>query len=807
MGALGSAAPVLRREFDIDGSVASARLYTTALGVYEAWLNGDRVGDEILAPGWTSFKKRLCYQSFDVTALLMTGTNALEAMLGNGWYRGQLTWLKRRDLYGDRLAYLAQLEITYADGRVQRLVTDGSWKATESRVLEDDLYDGQTTDLRVEAKGPWTAVEPVSWDLTTLVTAQTPPVRRLMTLPARELITTPGGRLIVDFGQNLVGWVRLRVPKATSGDEVIVRHAEVLEKGELGTRPLRSAKATDKYILKGAGEEVLEPTFTFHGFRYAEVTGVSPLQLDQVEAVVIANDLVRTGWFESSSPDLNRLHENVVWGMRGNFLAIPTDCPQRDERLGWTGDIQVFSPTASTLFDCAGFLSSWLADLDAEQGKDGNVPLVIPNVLPLGPPIAVWGDAACVVPWVLYERFGDRGILEAQWDSMQKWVDCVASRAGDDLLWSGQFQLGDWLDPTAPPDNPAAAKADPDVIATAYFARSAEILSRCGSVLGKTEAAARYGELAARVRNAFGENYVTPSGRVLSDAQTVYALAIVWSLLPTEEQRAGAARRLADLVRLSGHRISTGFAGTPLILDALTESGYGDVAYRLLLQHDLPSWLYAVSMGATTVWERWDSMLPDGSINPGEMTSFNHYALGAVADYLYRVVAGLAPRQPGYRSLTIKPVPGRALTYARARQVTPYGPAEVAWWRKAGQFELEVCVPQGTTALVFLPGSDAPQTVVAGRHRWSVKDPVGDEAPLPYSATVLDLLAHETAWLEFSKTFFAKTGDERSAFELLAKLSGTPLSELLELPIGLGMKPPAAETRARLESVIARFSA
>ena len=806
IGVVGSAAPVVGCRFLVRGPIASARLYTTALGVYEARLNHRRIGDEVLAPGWTSYKKRLCYQTFDVTALLVEGENSLEALLGNGWYRGQLTWLKRRDFYGDRLAYFAQLELSYADGSVQRVVTDKSWEAAESGVLEDDLYDGQTTDLRKETDGPWTPVEVIDWDLAALAAPQGPPVRRIMTLPACELLSRKDGKSLVDFGQNLVGWVRLRLASTSPGQEVTVRHAEVLENGELGTRPLRTAKATDKYFLKGASMEVLEPAFTFHGFRYAEVAGLPDLDVGQIEAVVIASDLTRTGWFESSSQELNRLHENVVWGMRGNFLAIPTDCPQRDERLGWTGDIQVFSPTASSLFDCAGFLCSWLADLAAEQGEDGNVPLVIPNVLPLGSPIAVWGDAACVVPWVLYERFGDAGILKVQWESMRGWVDCVASHAGDDFLWSGQFQLGDWLDPSAPPENPAAAKADPDVIATACFARSAEILSRTATVVGDAESAERYGELAARVRQAFADNYVTPAGRVLSDAETVYTLAIAWSLLPTEEQRAGAGRRLADLARLSGHRISTGFAGTPNILDALSGSGYTDDAYRLLFQHEVPSWLYAVSMGATTVWERWDSMLPDGSINPGEMTSFNHYALGAVADYLHRVVAGLAPLEPGYRSITIKPVPGRALSYARARQVTPYGVTEVAWRREAGQFELEVCLPQGTTAQVFLPGRTGAETVPAGRHKWSTEDPVGEEAPLPRSATVLDLLGHEAAWLEFSAVLAAAIRDRHPVSDLLTKFACTPVRELLELPMGLGMMPLSGETREHLRAILTRYS-
>ncbi|HXW82684.1 MAG TPA: glycoside hydrolase family 78 protein [Acidimicrobiales bacterium] len=808
VGGLNSPAPVVRGAFVVNGEVARARLYTTALGVYEAWLNGQRVGDEILAPGWTTYYKRLCYQSFDVTGLLAQGNNTIDALLGNGWYRGQLTWLKRRAVYGDRLAYLAQLEVTYTDGRSQRVATDESWEAAQSGVLQDDLYDGQTTDLRVETTGPWVPVDVVDWDFATLVAAEGPPVRRLMTVPAGEVTPVGEGKYLVDFGQNLVGWVRMTARGTAPGQEVTVRHAEVLENGELGTRPLRSAEATDRYILKGADREVLEPALTFHGFRYAEVSGLPDLEHGQLEAVVVGNDLERTGWFESSSEELNRLHENVVWSMRGNFLSIPTDCPQRDERLGWTGDIQVFAPTATSLFDCAGFLSSWLADLEYEQGEDGGVPMVVPDILPTGPSIAVWGDAACIVPWVLYERFGDTGILARQWDSMRRWVEYVASHAGDDLLWSGQFQLGDWLDPTAPPDNAAAAKADPDVIATAYFARSAEILSRSAEVLGDEASAKRYGDLADRVRQAFAENYVTPAGRVLSDAQTVYALAIAWALLPTQQQRAGAGRRLADLVRLSGHTISTGFVGTPLILDALSESGYTDVAYRLLFQDAAPSWLYAVSMGATTVWERWDSMLPDGSINPGEMTSFNHYALGAVADYLYRTVAGLAPRKPGYRSITVKPQPGPALTSARAKHETPYGTAEVGWRRQGGRFTLEVLVPEGSTAEVFLPGAEVPETVGPGQYQWSADDPVQEEAPLPPSASVLDLLAHEAAWLEFAKIYaaLAELSDERAVVERLAKFPGTPVSELLKGPIGLGWRPLPEDGQAQLSAVIARFS-
>ena len=640
-------APILGADLHMPGAVARARLYATAHGVYTATLNGRRVGDHVLAPGWTSYHHRLRYQTYDVTDLVREGDNELEVLLGNGWFRGRLGWGNRRAVYGDRLALLAQLEVTTTDGAVHVLATDETWTARESGVLADDLYDGQRTDLRPRRGDRSDPVGAIEATLPRLVAPDGPPVRATETLPARDVFRSPSGATLVDFGQNLVGWVRLTVRDAEPGTEVTIRHAEVLEDGELGVRPLRTAKATDSYILAG-GVEVLEPSLTFHGFRYAEVSGLAEVRPEDVEAVVVGSDLRRTGWFSSSDERLDRFHENVVWSMRGNFLDVPTDCPQRDERLGWTGDVQVFSPAATFLFDATGFLSSWLADLAAEQHADGSVPFVIPDVLDNpGAAAAGWGDAATLVPWVVYQRSGDLALLARQLPSMRAWVDRAAALAGDDHLWTGGFQFGDWLDPTAPPDAAAEAKADPDVVATAHLARSAEVVSLAATLVGELDIADRYARLADRVRGAFAREYVTVGGRVLSDAATVYALALEWSLLPTEEQRRHAGERLADLVRTAGFRISTGFLGTPLIADALTSTGHADVAYRLLLQTGCPSWLYAVTMGATTVWERWDSLLADGSINPGEMTSFNHYALGAVADWLHRTVAGLAPGAPG----------------------------------------------------------------------------------------------------------------------------------------------------------------
>ncbi|XAS72909.1 family 78 glycoside hydrolase catalytic domain [Micrococcaceae bacterium Sec5.1] len=745
-------APILTGSFEVPAEISKARLYATAHGIYAGTLNGQPIDDSVLAPGWTSYDNRLRYHTYDVTALMRQGTNNLDMLLGNGWYRGRLGFENKRALYGDRLAVLAQLEVTTVDGGTYVLLSDGSWTARESNILADDLYDGQRTDLRIATPGEAPAagtVEVINADLSRLVAPEGPTMRPTEVIPAQSVFTSPSGQTLVDFGQNLVGWIRLRVRDLPAGSEVVFRHAEVLENSELCTEPLRSAKATDSYIVAGTAEETLEPSLTLHGFRYAEVAGVPGLKATDIEAVVIGSDLRRTGWFSSSNELLNRLHENVVWSIRGNFVDVPTDCPQRDERLGWTGDIQIFAPTASFLFDTTGFLNSWLADLAAEQLPDGSVPHVVPDVIHstyTNAPTAAWGDAAVLVPWTLYQRTGDQQVLERQFASMCAWVDKVATLAGADHLWAGGFQYGDWLDPSAPPEDPARAQTDPDVVATAHFARSAEVLSKAAAVLGRGQEAARYAKLADEVRAAFARTFVTPAGRILSDSQTAYAMSLEWALLPTEEQRAEAGRRLADLVRMSGFRISTGFVGTPLVCDALTSTGHVETAYRLLLQTGCPSWLYPVTMGATTIWERWDSMRPDGSVNPGGMTSFNHYALGAVADWMHRSLAGLAPAAAGYRELVVHPYPTAALTSASAVHLTPYGEAVVAWERSDGRLKLDVKVPVGATAQVHVPGFPEPETVAHGEHAWDVSDPTTASDSLA-AETIRDVLDHmPDAW-------------------------------------------------------------
>lgn len=751
-------APYLRREFDLKDNIQSARLYITALGLYEAELNGQVIGDQVFSPGWTVYDERLRYQIFDVTAQLKPGKNALGAILGDGWFRGRIGFGGgQRNMYGKSLALLAQLEVIYTDGSTERIITDENWRAATGPILLSGIYDGETYDARLEKPGwsmpgfsetGWSGVRTVEWNLSALEAPLGPPVRRIERVKPVSMQKSPAGKTIVDFGQNLVGRLVIKV-NGPAGHTVTLRHAEVLENGELGTRPLRMAEATDHYTLKGAGVEIWEPRFTFHGFRYAEVNNwPGAFDLSALEAVVLHSDMQPTGWFECSDPLLNQLHKNVVWGMRGNFLDVPTDCPQRDERLGWTGDLEVFSPTAAYLYDVSGLLQSWLRDLATDQRKAGGaVPHVIPNVLGKNSAgAAAWADAATVVPRVLYQRFGDAQILADQFESMCAWVDYIESVATDGVLWDKGFQFGDWLDPTAPPDKPAQARTDKAIVASAYFAHSAHLVAEAAQILGYAEAQAKYEKLAAAARAAFVREYVTPAGRLMSDAETAYALALVFDLLPTAEQRQHAGARLADLVRESGYHIRTGFVGTPIICDALCQTGHYLAAYRLLLQRENPSWLYPVTMGATTIWERWDSMLPDGSINPGEMTSFNHYALGAVADWMHRTIGGLAPLEPGYQQIQIAPRPGGGLTHAKTRHVTPYGIAASSWKIENGTFTLEMTVPANCSALVTLPGSASALEVGSGSWTWSIPytDP---DARGPYTVddVVGDIISDPTA--------------------------------------------------------------
>lgn len=706
----------LRTTFEVDGEVASARLYATAMGVYAMELNGQAVGDEVLAPGWTSYHHRIQYQTHDVAALLKQGKNAIGAMLADGWYRGYLGWDSKRNHYGNETALRAQLHIIYTDGRIVVVGTDRSWTvSTDGPWRSADIYNGEIYDARRALEGWSTAdFDATHWQdaalheakPVALIAPQGPAVKRIEELPPTSISQAPNGEIVVDMGQNLVGWVRLQA-QGTAGTEIVIRHAEVLdEKGNLYTDNLRGAAQTNRYILAGNDSETYEPRFTFQGFRYVGIKGYpGKLNANDISAVVLHSDMATTGNWKSSNALLNQLYSNISWGQRGNFLDVPTDCPQRDERLGWTGDAQVFAPTAAFNMDVAGFFAKWLADLAADQKDDGSVPDVVPSITGPGQGVAGWADAATVVPWAMYRAYGDESLLRRQLESMASWVDYVTTQADDDLIWRPGWQYGDWL---APQFNdvfaPYRAITGTDLIATAYFAHSTHLVAQAAEALGYKERAKRYHELFTKVREAFRSEFVTPSGRLAYETQTSYVLALDFELLP-EADRASAAARLAADVQSRGNHLTTGFLGTPALTRVLSDYGQTEVAYDLLTQTTYPSWLYPVKFGATTIWERWDAVRPDGTFQSPEMTSFNHYAYGAVGNWMVNVVAGLdqSADSLAYKRLHVHPQPGGRLMSASASLATPYGPAASAWSFDGDRFTLAVTVAPNTSAQVYLP--------------------------------------------------------------------------------------------------------
>ncbi len=715
-------APLVRSVVTPDtghGAITAATLTASGLGVFEGFVDGQPIGPDVLSPGWSSYEWRIREYAYDVSSLVPDRPFVLGFSLGKGWAGGRLGGQQHGAFWTTKPSLIARLEITYADGHQQVVVTDAGWESGPSQTTSNDLYDGQSIDARIDVTGwntdvaprdGWTGVNVLDFDKGRLVPYTGPRVVRHEELAPQKIWISPSGRTLVDFGQNLVGWIRLSV-NAPAGTTISIRHAEVLEHDELGTRPLRTARATDTYVTSG-GDDVFEPTKTFHGFRYAEVSGwPGDLPADALRAVVVHSELTRIGHFECSDPMLNQLHRNVVWGQRGNFLDVPTDCPQRDERLGWTGDIAAFAPTAAYLFDVKGFLGEWLANVDVEQSHhDGVVPFVVPDVLSLdtwraGRPAqnstCLWSDAGVWVPWTLWQAYGDVADLRANFGTMAGHLDHVETLLSPSGLWDTGFQFADWLDPNAPPDDPFKALADPGVVATACLYESAQLTARTAAILGETEAQERYEAYAARLKDAFNDHYVD-GGRVVSDCPTVYALAISFGLLSADDERV-AGDRLAELAVANGYRVATGFAGTPFVLHALSATGHLDVAYKMLLERECPSWLYPVTMGATTIWERWDSMLADGTINPGQMTSFNHYAFGAVADWMHKVIGGINPLEPGYGRVLISPRPGGGLTWASTSLDTPHGTVAVTWRTEEDRVTVDVTLPEGVTGLFRSP--------------------------------------------------------------------------------------------------------
>ncbi|MGW6020501.1 alpha-L-rhamnosidase [Streptomyces sp. NPDC055099] len=697
----------LRHEFRLRAGkkVARARLYSTALGLYDAWLNGERVGDDRLAPGWTDYNKRVQYQTYDVTKQLKSGANALGVTVAVGWYAGNVGMFGPHQ-YGERPALLAQLEVTYTDGSTDRVLSGTDWRAATGPVTAADLLSGEDYDARLETPGwtragfddsKWVAADAVDKVKAAVVAQIDGHTRVESEMSARKMSEPKPGVFVFDLGQNMVGAVRLNV-SGKAGTKVRLRHAEVLNPdGTLYTANLRSARATDTYTLKGGGKETYEPRFTFHGFRYVEVTGYPGTPpLDAVTGRVIHTSAPFTMDFETNVPMLNQLHSNITWGQRGNFLSVPTDTPARDERLGWTGDINVFAPTAAYTMESARFLTKWLDDLRDGQPEDGAFPDVAPAVGTLGKGVAGWGDAGVTVPWALYQAYGDKRVLEQSWSSMLKWLDYLEKHSSGYLRPAEGY--GDWLN--------IQDETPKDVIGTAYFAHSADLVARVAEALGKDPAP--YKKLFESVRDAFRAAYVTGGGRVKGDTQTAYVLALSMDLL-TDSDRASAAARLVELIKSKEWHLSTGFLGTPRLLPVLTATGHTDVAYRLLVQKSFPSWGYQIDKGATTMWERWDSIKPDGSFQDAGMNSFNHYAYGSVGEWMYANIAGIAPADPGFRKILVRPRPGGGVTEARSSFDALYGPVSTHWKTDAEALRLTLTLPANTTAEVWIPADKRTQ--------------------------------------------------------------------------------------------------
>ncbi len=707
--------PLFRKTFLIDKKVVSATAFITAHGLYEAKINGKRIGDDYFTPGWTSYKNRLQYQVYDVTGLIDRGVNAIGVALGSGWYRGYIGFTSQHNFYGKDIALLMQINITYSDGSSESIVTDQNWKSATGAIRSSEIYHGETIDAREDKNGwtlpaykdtDWSGVKLADHSMSVLTATYNEGVKKKETFKPVRIFKTPSGEQVIDFGQNLVGWVTIKV-KGKAGDKIVVSHSEVLDKtGNFYITNLRAAKAQDVYILKGGEEEIFEPHFTWHGFQFIKLEGYTgELKPENFTAVALYSDMPVSGSFNSSNTLVNKLQHNIEWGQRGNFIDVPTDCPQRDERLGWTGDAQAFARTGSFNMNVHSFFYKWLKDVAADQQPSGSVPFVVPNVLGANAGgSAGWADAATIIPWTMYLAYGDKKILENQYNSMKAWVGYMQNNSTNDL-WNKGFHFGDWLFYRPDDDNDGrAAVTDKYLIAQCFYSHSTQLMINAAKVLGKTADVTMYEALQQRIKSAFMKEYMTDNGRLISGTQTAYVLALNFDMLP-EPLRKQAAERLVTNIKAYNNHLTTGFLGTPYLCHVLTRFGYTDVAYSLLLQETYPSWLYPVKMGATTIWERWDGIKPDGSFQTPSMNSYNHYAYGAIGDWMYRVMVGVDTYEDGagYKHIKIKPHIGGGFTHAAASLQTYYGKLGSSWKLEGNTLVMDVEIPANTTATVYVP--------------------------------------------------------------------------------------------------------
>lgn len=740
---VGTVASFLARRFSLAAPTGREVLHITALGLYRAFINGKRVGDDLLTPGWTSYDKRLSYQSYPVGHLLKAGENRIEIWLGDGWYRSQLMWGQAPifNTYGKDVAALADLVADGGPDAALVVGTDASWSSGELPILRNGIYFGEIYDARRETLSETGGAQAVAFDKSVLVAHETAPVRELAPIAPVLTWTDAEGRTIHDFGQNAAGYVAFSV-KGEPGARVVIEHSEIIDRDNLfDNRNFRTADARIEYILKGEGEESFKPHFSFQGYRYARVTIVGQAEITAIHSVPITSVPEITATFTSANPLVNRLVLNTVWSQRSNFVEIPTDCPQRDERLGWTGDAQVFAGTACYLADAHSFLVKWVRDVLADQREDGAVPHVVPDPTRLQPKdypgffgSTGWGDAIAVVPWQLYLHYGDKAILEEALPGMVKWVDFVWSISDGPVVspprqWGAKgFSFGDWLQPSGPSAKPLPTIGD-DAAATIYLYITSRLVARIASLVGKGEVASRLDGMADQVKAAFAEEFVTPSGRLAYDDQTSYALAFLHDLIPEDKREAAKRYFIATIKRADG-RIGTGFIGTPALLPALVKIGEPGIAAEVFLQEEVPGWLYQVKMGATTIWERWDAIAPDGTIYNPQMNSYNHYAYGAVCQWLLEGVAGFRPdpEDPGFSTIVFEPTILPQLSPVAATHDSPKGRIRAAWSVEKKRVRYEVTVPGGAEGRLRLPHgatdamvdgqpiASAEQVLVAGDH-------------------------------------------------------------------------------------------
>ena len=688
----GSVCPAFRKTFFCPENVVSAALRITAMGVYEASLNGSRVGDFILAPGWTVYQKRLQVQQYELR-IRPGQENELTVLVGKGWYRGRLSGCLPGQNGNAVLpaALTAELTLRYPDGHTDTICTDASWQTAESAVRFSELYDGETYDAAFEPS-VWTPAVIYDGPTDTLIEQQGEPVREQERIAPACIFKTPAGEIVVDFGQNLTGYVEIALD-GVKGEAVELSHAEVLDKnGNFYTENYRSAKAKYLYFCKD-GAQRYKPKLTFYGFRYIRVDrfpcGAEHAAQENFTAIAVHSDMKRTGYLSCFDPLLNKLFENVIWGQKSNFLDVPTDCPQRDERLGWTGDAQVFIRTACLNFDAERFFTKWLADLAADQREDGAVGHVIPNVRHQSGS-AAWDDAATICPWAVYLAYGDPNILRAQFASMKKWVDYITAHTTTKDLWTGGEHYGDWLGLDAPSGSYKGSSRE-DLIASAFYAHSTALVIKAGRVLGQDISA--YEALYKRIVRAFRQAYP------VYQTQTECTLAVYFALAEDTQK---AADQLAQMIRSCGTKLQTGFVGTPYLLHALSAHGYAELAYDLLLRREYPSWLYPVTKGATTIWEHWDGQMENGDFWSSDMNSFNHYAYGAVADWVYTVAAGIqtVEEKPGYAAVRIAPQPDKRLDWLEASVETRHGLVRSRWEKQRDMWRYEIETPVEAEAVI-----------------------------------------------------------------------------------------------------------